>query len=60
MTPKNTVRGKTRKRGDILNCKFGYIWPLGLHRSGYVKIIDPEKHTYVWADNKETLKTVTG
>lgn len=47
-----------RKQGEILACQYGHKWPLNLHTSGYVKVIDSVKGLYIWADNKATLETV--
>lgn len=47
-----------RKRDQILTCGFGYIWPLNLHTTGYVKVIDPDAKTYIWASDKKTLEIV--
>jgi hypothetical protein len=54
----NTVTVKARKRGQVLNCKYGSAWPLGLHSAGYVKVIDPKGKAYIWADKKETLESL--
>lgn len=47
-----------RKPNQILACQYGHIWPLDMHTSGYVKIIDPESQSYIWASNKQTLESV--
>lgn len=48
----------TRKKDQILACKYGHQWPLGLHTHGYVKILDSLNGLYVWADSKKTLKAI--
>ena len=51
-----------RKDGQILNCEYGYRWPLNLYRTGYVKIsIKPTrkgnvKVMHTWAATKEELQ----
>jgi hypothetical protein len=44
-----------RKSGQVLNCKYGYQWPLGNHESGYVKVICPIQGLYIWSETRLAL-----
>jgi len=35
-----------RKRAQVLNCKYGFQWPLNLHRDGFVVMLS--KDDYIW------------
>ena len=44
-----------RTDGEVLNCGYGYHWPLNLHKSGFVRVVSAKDKTYIWAPVKETL-----
>lgn len=51
-----------RKDGQILNCEYGFHWPMNLYSTGYVMIsIKPTrkgnvKVSHTWAATKEELQ----
>ena len=53
MTQKITIL--TRKPNQVLHCGYGHHWPLNLHSSGFVKVVDPDAMLYVWASDRQTL-----
>lgn len=59
---KNKVKTMARRYdGQILNCEYGYHWPLTLYSKGYVKIKfvttrkGNVKITHTWAATREEL-----
>lgn len=44
-----------RKHGQILDCKYGFHWPLNLHIDGYVYIVDSDTKSYIWSPTRPFL-----
>jgi hypothetical protein len=47
-----------RKRGQILDCQYGFHWPLNLHTNGYVYIVDSDSLSYIWWPTRPFLETL--
>lgn len=45
-----------RKRAQVLNCKYGFQWPLNLHRDGFVVMLSHDD--YIWTFNRASCLAI--